>query len=455
MIKLKKFIYYLALIPLVVILALFGWFFAVMFEGENPGITLQPAPEFLTEDQAFKLNISDRKRGLKDLKVSLEQEGRELTLFEEKFPFKGFLNRQGVHEFDKEFTVEPSALKLAQGRVELRIRAWDYSRRHGGDGNLSITVHKMLVDTLPPSLRTVSRMHNINVGGSALVLYQTSSDAIQSGVYVGDLFFSGFPTQHRSEEGFHACYFALPHDSGANPSISLWARDRAGNESRTGFYCHVINKRFRKDKIKLSESFLKRIIQYFASTAAFPAGASDLEKYLYINNAVRKENNLSFYRVGQKTSPLRLWDGPWMRLSNAATMARFGDRRAYYFQGEMVDEQVHMGIDLASLANSPVEAANTGRVVFADGLGIYGSTVVLDHGQGLASLYGHLSKIEVTSGQEVKKGDIIGYTGQTGLAGGDHLHFGIMVHGVFVNPIEWWDPHWIQDNVTRKLALLQ
>ena len=136
-------------------------------------------------------------------------------------------------------------------------------------------------------------------------------------------------------------------------------------------------------------------------------------------------------------------------------MARFADHRDYYYQGEKVDEQVHLGVDLASLANSPVQAANSGRVVFAARNGIYGLAVVIDHGQGLSSLYGHLSTISVESGQEVKKGDIIGHTGQTGLAGGDHLHFAIMVSGVPVDPIEWWDSHWIDDNITKKLDLLK
>ena len=72
----------------------------------------------------------------------------------------------------------------------------------------------------------------------------------------------------------------------------------------------------------------------------------------------------------------------------------------------------------------------------------------------IASVYSHLSKIDVELNKEIMKGETVGLTGQTGLAGGDHLHFGIMVNGIFVNPIEWWDPHWIQDNVTRKLALL-
>ncbi len=136
-------------------------------------------------------------------------------------------------------------------------------------------------------------------------------------------------------------------------------------------------------------------------------------------------------------------------------MARFGDKRFYYYKGKIIDEQTHMGVDLASLASSKVGAVNNGRVIFADRLGIYGLTVVLDHGQGLASTYSHLSNITVKPEQTVSKGDVIALTGQTGLAGGDHLHFGIMVNGLFVNPIEWWDNHWIQDNVIRKLAAIK
>jgi murein DD-endopeptidase MepM/ murein hydrolase activator NlpD len=181
---------------------------------------------------------------------------------------------------------------------------------------------------------------------------------------------------------------------------------------------------------------------------------SDIKKYLKINNDLRTESHQTFYKLREDTTPKRLWEGSFLRLKNAATMSRFADQRLYYYKGKKVDEQVHLGIDLASLANSPVQAANNGRVVFAERNGIYGLAVVLDHGQGLATLYGHLNGAEVTLNQKVNKGDIIGYTGQTGLAGGDHLHFGIMVNGVAVNPIEWWDGHWINDNIIKKLALL-
>jgi murein DD-endopeptidase MepM/ murein hydrolase activator NlpD len=136
-------------------------------------------------------------------------------------------------------------------------------------------------------------------------------------------------------------------------------------------------------------------------------------------------------------------------------MARFADHRFYFYKGQRVDDKVHLGVDLASLTNAPVLASNNGKVIFGDRLGIYGLAVVIDHGQGLASVYGHLSKIEVSPGEVVKKGQTIGLTGDTGLAGGDHLHFSVMLQGIFVNPVEWWDPHWIADNVTKKLSLVE
>jgi murein DD-endopeptidase MepM/ murein hydrolase activator NlpD len=446
----KRILLLIALVPVLVFLALFIWFIFFCFEGESPVITLQPRPEFLSKHKKFALSVTDKKRGLRRVRVSLNQEGREITVFEKKFPFEGLLNRQGVHRFEKQLTIDPGAVNLAQGRVDLQVQAWDFSRRRGGDGNLALTQHKMMVDTIPPSIRAVSRMHNINMGGSCLVVYQTSSDTKKSGVFVNDTFFAGYPA---GETGLHVCYFALPYGAAPEPSINLWAVDRAGNESKGSFYYHVRKKNFRKDKINISDSFLSHVMPYF-SFYQFGSQTSEIEKYITVNNRLRKENHQTIESLESKSGPDKLWEGTWISLKNAATMSRFGDQRSYYYKGKKIDEQVHLGVDLASLANSPVPAANTGRVVFAERLGIYGLTVVLDHGQGLASLYGHLSELGVSPGQDVTKGDIIGHTGQTGLAGGDHLHFSVLVSGVFVNPIEWWDSHWINDNVTRKLALL-
>ncbi len=86
-------------------------------------------------------------------------------------------------------------------------------------------------------------------------------------------------------------------------------------------------------------------------------------------------------------------------------------------------------------------------------MGIYGQCIIIDHGLGLQTLYAHLSSMAVEVGDVVERGQIIGRTGATGLAGGDHLHYGIIVGGVPVNPIEWWDKNWVRNNITSKLQL--
>lgn len=110
-----------------------------------------------------------------------------------------------------------------------------------------------------------------------------------------------------------------------------------------------------------------------------------------------------------------------------------------------------MGFDLAKTANVPILAANHGKVVYAGDMGIYGNSIVLDHGQAVQSLYAHLSAIEVSEEDQVRRDQRIGLSGQTGLAAGDHLHFSMLVNSHFVDATEWWDPHWIEDRVLRKL----
>jgi len=449
---LRKFVLWIGFLFLLIILGAVGWFFAFMYEGEVPSASLQPLPEYISKAQKLMLTAEDRKRGLRAVRLSITQGGKETVLLDETFSYQGILNRDGVHRVEKEVFVDPAALKLAQGELNILLKVWDYSRR--GEGNLAGLQHKSIVDTVPPSLRAVSHMHNVNVGGVGFAVYQTSQDAASSGVFVDDLFFPGYPDRDQREKGIHHCYFAIPYDKTSNPKILLWAKDKAGNEAKTSFYCHVIQKKFREDKIEISDGFIQKLLPYFSF---YPLGSedSDIKKFLKINNDLRRENHQALSRLNDRTSPDKLWDGVWLSHLNGQTMARFADHRLYFYKGQRVDDKFHLGVDLASLANAPVLASNNGKVVFADRLGIYGLAVVIDHGQGLSSVYGHLSKIEVSPGQEVKKGEPVGVTGDTGLAGGDHLHFSVMLQGIFVNPVEWWDPHWIKDNVTKKLSLVE
>jgi len=173
-----------------------------------------------------------------------------------------------------------------------------------------------------------------------------------------------------------------------------------------------------------------------------------LENFLSINRDLRKANAAALVELASKSKPQFLWSRPFLPMPNAKVMAPFAEARTYVYQGRAVDHQTHLGFDLAVTKAVAVPASNDGVVALARFFG----TVVVDHGYGLQSLYAHLSSIDVKEGQEVKRGDTLGRSGDTGLAGGDHLHFSILLAGQPVNPQEWWDAHWIRDRVVRKLG---
>ena len=91
-------------------------------------------------------------------------------------------------------------------------------------------------------------------------------------------------------------------------------------------------------------------------------------------------------------------------------------------------------------------------MIFQDPLGIYGNCVIVDHGLGVTSLYAHLSRIDVREGDLLEKDQRLGLSGATGLAGGDHLHFAVMVGSTYVDPKEWWDPKWVREHIEARLA---
>ena len=177
-----------------------------------------------------------------------------------------------------------------------------------------------------------------------------------------------------------------------------------------------------------------------------------LDNYLEINGELRARNAAELRELSKRSTDEILWHRPFLQLPGGQVMSSFADRRTYVFEGQPVDHQTHLGFDLASTRHDEVPAANDGIVLLARYFGIYGNTVVLDHGYGLMSLCSHLSSIAVQEGQRVERGQLLGHTGATGLAGGDHLHFTMMVDGEPVTPVEWWDASWIRDRVASKLG---
>jgi len=259
--------------------------------------------------------------------------------------------------------------------------------------------------------------------------------------------------QTGGDPAMRVAFFALRYDQDVNAPMKLFARDVTGEETISEFDHLTFPKPFKKSTIVLDDKFLGRVVPAILSgtTEIKPAGTL-IEQYVAINSELRQKNNATIHAMETKTSPELLWGGAVFHpFTNTKAEAAFADFRTYLYQGREVDKTVHLGFDLASFANTPVVAANRGKVIFAADLGIYGNCVILDHGMGVQSLYGHLSSFGVKVGDLVEKSQELGRSGMTGLAGGDHLHFTMLVGGQMVNPIEWWDEHWIQDRILRKL----
>jgi murein DD-endopeptidase MepM/ murein hydrolase activator NlpD len=233
----------------------------------------------------------------------------------------------------------------------------------------------------------------------------------------------------------------------------LVARDDAGNETLATFPYEVFPKKFHSDTISVTDEFLNRVVPPIMSqTPELQDQGSLLKNFLQENGHLRELEAGQLVELSKKTTPKFLWSEPFVQLGNSKVEASFADYRTYVYNGQEVDHQTHLGFDLAVNQHTPVVAANDGVVAQAGFFGIYGNAVIIDHGCGLQTLYGHLSGIDVKQGDAVKRGQVIGRSGQTGLAGGDHLHFTVLLDGIPVNPTEWWDPHWIHDRIEAKLA---
>jgi murein DD-endopeptidase MepM/ murein hydrolase activator NlpD len=245
--------------------------------------------------------------------------------------------------------------------------------------------------------------------------------------------------------------FAHAYDAPRDAKAVLVATDKAGNSREMPLVYELKDFRYRKSTLTLSDSFLQAKVTPLLTDAAARQG-SPKDIFLAVNRKLRKENEDKITAITRKASPSILWKGAFVQLSNSKVEANFADHRTYVYNGESIDTAYHLGYDLSVTKHYPVEAANSGAVVFAGDLGIYGSMVILDHGIGLFTLYGHLSQIDVKVGDAVEQRQVLGRTGETGLAAGDHLHYGVYLHGVAVLPVEWWDPKWIEDNIAPKLA---
>lgn len=425
-----------AIIAAIVLVAVTGLGIYYLRDLTGPALVLSPAQGPISAKREFVLTLRDP-AGLKSLSVNAVQGERTIPLLSKNYPPDSYQARES-------FKVAQPGFK--EGPFKLQITATDRAVYHFGAGNSTVQSLSFDYQNKPPAVAVLSTAHNISRGGAGLVVYTLNREVERTGIVFGDRFFPGY----RQTDDLYACLFPFPHDMASESYLpKVLAVDRAGNERQTGIYYRLLPKSFSSDRIELSDAFLEKVAVEFKDR--FPLATSPLEIFLKVNSELRDHDLKIIRENGLKTSPVPLWEGGFLRLPNSAPRGSYAQLRSYIYRGKQVDQQSHLGIDLASLAHAPVPAANRGKVVYADDLGIYGQCVIIDHGLGLQTLYGHLSRISVKAGDEVNKGQVVGNTGDTGLAGGDHLHFGVVISGEQVNPIEWWDPSWIRNNVTGKL----
>ena len=442
------------LLVLAVLVGAGAWFWAGRSAG--PTITIRQPGKFVGQNSSLELMAEAPEGKFTSIDVTVEQSGKTFPVFTLDQP-QGDIRQESAERL---YVMRPVGKKaipdLQSGPARIVINA---SRPvlFGLRNVSSTTTHDVTVRLEPPQVTVMSTFHYVNHGGSEFVVYRATPADVESGVRVGNIEYPGVPATAvgiSSDPALRVAFFALLFDQDLNTDFNVFARDPAGNEALAALDHQVFPKPYSKSRIEIDDRFIGRVVPAIASNSPQEKIPTDdlLSGFLKINGDLRRKNNQYLTDLAKKSAPQMLFKGPFQQLGNSQVEARFADTRTYVYKGNEVDRQVHLGFDLAVTANVPVVAAEAGTVVHASDLGIYGNCIVVDHGLGVMSLYGHLSSIGVKVGDTVEKGSELGRSGMTGLAGGDHLHFTMLVGGQQVTPVDWWSKQWFEDRVHRKIV---
>jgi len=458
---LLKFLFYLILIAL--ICGAGAWFWAGRLAG--PTIEIRQPAKFVGQTSVLEMMVQAPDGAFSRVDVTLEQDGKTYPVFSAAPDSLSGVGEDAPRReaADRLLVMRPIGKRaipdLKSGSARIVARA-ARPVLFGWREVESTVTRDVQVRLEPPRVTVLSTFHYINHGGSEFAVFRTTPEDAESGIRVGDKEYPAFPAAGvglTGDSALRVAFFALLYDQPLNTKIEVFARDVAGNQVVVPLDYRVFPKQYKKSRIEVDDRFLQRVVPAIASTSPDERIPTDdvLAGFLTINRDLRRKNNQYIRELAKKTSSELLFMDAFQQLGNSAVQAQFADSRTYFYKGKEIDQQVHLGFDLAVTASVPIAAAQRGVIVHADDLGIYGNCVVIDHGLGVQSLYGHLSSVGVKVGDTVDKGQEIGRSGQTGLAGGDHLHFTTLVGGEQVTPVDWWSTQWMQDRVLRKITAVR
>ena len=445
---------------ILIVLALAGAGGAYWWSGRGgvPVIAVAKPQTLMGQGAVVEVTVGAPGGLLSKLDVTFEQGGKATTLFSLGQAAAASLTQDGP---DRVRVTVPATRKeiadLKSGDARVLVAA-ERQVLYGFRTLASSLAHPVRVRLDPPRVAVLSMHHYINHGGSEFVVFRATPNDVTAGVRVGDRSYAAYPGSAVgiADTAVRVAVYALLHDQDLTTPMKVFATDEAGNTASADIDSRVFPKVFRKSRIEVPDPFLQRVVPAilenspdFAREVADP---NDLvAAFLKINGELRRKNAESIAALASKSAPQMLWNGAFQQLGNSQVEAAFADHRTYFHGGKEIDQQVHLGFDLAVTAAVPIVSAAAGSVVLADYLGIYGNCVIVDHGLGVQSLYAHLSSIDVKVGDKVEKGGPLGRSGMTGLAGGDHLHFTMLVGGFPVSSVDWWSTQWMEDRVLRKI----
>jgi len=415
------------------------------FEQNKPQI-IAPNSIYWNLKSTIKIDLKDES-GIKYYKIIFRDGQKNIVL-----------NQEVLTDVKKDLSIEvtPPKLDMFYKGVDtsLEIEVVDNSKWNLLEGNKAVRSIDVKIDTKKPIANVLDNSRYIQRGGSAVVVVKVK-DANLKEAYISFNDEKKFKLIPYYKEDYYVALIAWPIAFEEFNRVNLIAIDKADNKTITKVPLYIQKKRIKVDNINLSESFIKNISASVLeqSFEQIPEDPKDI--FLYSNQDLRAKNIQTIEKAVEKHLDNQFIEkfkiNSFDRLRGSKTVAGYGERRHYYLNGEKINEAWHLGIDWASIKKAPVRVSNDGVVIFNSYLGLYGNTLIVDHGMGLASLYAHTSSQSVKVGDQVSTNQKIANTGATGAVFGDHLHFGILVQGVEVNPIEWMDKHWIKVRITDVL----
>ncbi len=420
-----------------------GVFFAYkspIFEREKPQILTTNTISANTKTP-IKFTIKDNS-GLKSCKVVLSSDETKIPIYNQKFLIKS-----------KDKTVEVKLPKEVTNSKKdnwnIIITATDSSLWGFFMGNKSQKIAKLIIDNTPPQISTIASSQNITKGGSAIVIYKIDDKNLKDTYIEISKNIKFKPIKYR-KNGVYASLIVWPFNQDSfNPKIV--AIDKANNKSEHSIQISKIDREYKVSKIKASDRFINgKISQLAQQDPDYSNISGKLDKFRAVNEKMREKNENLIHKYTKSVTPFnKKWDiKPFKPLKGYKRVSDFGVKRYYYYKtpDNIISTSYHVGYDLASVKHDNLYA-NSGKVVFAGYNGIYGNMPIIDHKFGLYTLYGHCSSILVEKNQKIQHMQTIAKTGATGLALGDHVHFGVLIQGVEVLPLEWMKSKWIDTHI--------